>query len=98
MKFVGGQPLRTGERGRFLVAHATGYAQIFSPTISTTGATCSDGSADGDCRNTVGFSTPDNGAFTSRYARNINGESGGATYDTSGTASHHVDFTVTRIG
>ena len=76
-------------------------AQLASVSNSTTGATCSGGnSADGDCRNSVSFSTANNGTtFTSRYAWNINADTGGgSTHDTSGNAQHNVSFTATATG
>jgi hypothetical protein len=77
------------------------HAALSSVSNSTTGATCSGGgSSDGDCRNSVGFSTPSNGTtFTSRYAWNINADVGVAsTHDTSGTAKHNVSFTAVAPG
>ena len=76
-------------------------AQLSSATNSTTGATCSGGGgADGDCRNSVSFSTANNGTtFTSRYAWNINADTGtGSTHDTSGNAQHNVAFSATATG
>ena len=58
------------------------------------------GGADGDCRNSVSFSTANNGTtFTSRYAWNINSDTGvGSTHDTSGNAQHNVSFSATAAG
>jgi hypothetical protein len=80
---------------------ATATAQLSSAGNSTAGATCSGGgSSDGDCRNSVGFSSANNGTtFTSRYAWNINADIGIlSTHDTSGTAKHNVSFTATAPG
>src|SRR5690606_25774276 len=80
---------------------ATAAAQLSSASNSTTGASCSGGgSSDGDCRNSVGFSSANNGTtFTSRYAWNINADVGvGSTHDTSGTGKHNVSFTATAPG
>jgi len=80
---------------------AAAFAQLSSVTHSTTGATCGGGSnSDGDCRNSVGFSSPNNGTtFTSRYAWNINADVGVAsTRDTSGNAQHNVAFNATAPG
>ena len=76
-------------------------AQLSGASNSTTGATCSGGGgADGDCRNSVSFSTANNGTtFTSRYAWNINADTGiGSTHDTSGNAQHNVAFSATAAG
>ena len=86
-----------------LVASAPSLAMAALSGVgnSTTGASCSGGgSSDGDCRNSVAFSTPSNGTtFTSRYAWNINADVGVAsTHDTSGTAKHNVSFTATAPG
>ena len=86
-----------------LVASAPSLAMAALSGVgnSTTGASCSGGgSSDGDCRNSVAFSTPSNGTtFTSRYAWNVNADVGVAsTHDTSGTAKHNVSFTATAPG
>ena len=83
----------------FMGGRAT--AQISSPSESTAGASCSGGGGgDGDCRNSVSFSTPSNGiTFTSRYAWNINADTGVfSTHDTSGNAQHNISFSVTAPG
>src|SRR5213593_625027 len=85
-----------------VMAATPARAQLSSATNSTTGAGCggSGTGADGDCRNTVAFSTANNGTtFTSRYAWNINADTGiFSTHDTSGNARHNVDFTATAPG
>ena len=84
-----------------LVTGVPSWAQLSSPTDSATGATCSGaGSVDGDCRNTAAFSTANDGTtFTSRYAWNINADTGvGSTHDTTGNAQHNVAFTATAPG
>ena len=76
-------------------------AQLASVTNSITGNSCAGGSnTDGDCRNSVAFSVANNGTtFTSRYAWNINADTGTAsTRDESGTAQHNVSFTATAPG
>ena len=83
----------------FMGGRAT--AQISSPSESTAGASCSGGGGgDGDCRNSVSFSTSSNGiTFTSRYAWNINADTGVfSTHDTSGNAQHNISFSVTAPG
>src|SRR5689334_21308277 len=80
-------------------------ANMTGASDSTTGASCggSGSSTDGDCRNSVGFSSACGilgcTAFTSRYAWNINADTGIlSTHDTSGTARHTVNFTATAPG
>ena len=75
-------------------------SQISGATNSTTGATCSGGgSADGDCRNSVSFLLNNGTTLKSRYAWNINANTGVfSTHDTSGTAQHNIAFTATAPG
>src|SRR5262245_17235273 len=76
-------------------------AQLGSATNSVTGASCGGGSnGDGDCQNSVVFTVPNNGSnFTSRYAWNINADTGvGSTRDESGNAQHNISFTATAPG
>src|ERR1051326_260852 len=84
-----------------VVAATPVRAQLSSATDSALSATCSGGgSTDGDCRNSVAFSTANEGTtFTSRYAWNINADTGvGSTHDTSGSARHDISFTATAPG
>src|SRR5881398_2595997 len=86
-----------------LVSAAPARAQMSSAADSTSGATCSGGGgADGDCRNTVAFTAACGGSctsFTSRYAWNINADTGvGSTHDTSGTAIHTITFNASAVG
>jgi hypothetical protein len=75
-------------------------AQISGASNSTSGASCSGGgSTDGDCRNSVSFTVNNGVTLTSRYAWNINADTGAfSTHDTSGNASHHVNFNATAVG
>src|SRR2546429_1525461 len=76
-------------------------AEIRTASPSTSGATCSGGGGgDGDCRNSVALSTANNGiTFTSRYAWNINADTGiFSTHDTSGDAQHNLSLSVTAPG
>jgi hypothetical protein len=76
-------------------------ATMSGASNSTTGATCSGGgSGDGDCRNSVSFTVPNNGTtFTSRYAWNINADTGVfSTHDTSGNAQHNISFSASAVG
>src|SRR6185503_10143065 len=100
--------LRTKRIGTFVVAGAflllsgaVGHAQLSGVSNSTVGAACGGGcNADGCCSNSVQFPGGIGAtSFTSRYAWNINADVGvGATRDTTGTGSHHVDFTATAPG
>jgi hypothetical protein len=76
------------------------HAQLSGATTSTAGATCSGGaSADGDCRNSSAFTASSGTTFTSRYAWNINADTGVfSTHDTSGTPRHTLTFNATAVG
>ena len=76
-------------------------AQLSSVTDSTTGSSCAgSNNSDGFCGSAVSFSVPSNGAtFTSRYAWNVNADTGLFGNQTrAGTAAHHVNFNATAVG
>jgi hypothetical protein len=75
-------------------------AQISGASVSITGATCSGGSSDtGDCRSSTQVLSNNGTTFSTRYAWNINADTGlGSTRDISGTARHNVSFTATAPG
>jgi hypothetical protein len=79
---------------------ASAWAQLSGSTSDTTGATCSGGGVgDGDCRNSTQQLTNTATTFQSRYAWNINADTGiFSTHDTSGSARHNVTFNATAPG
>ena len=83
-----------------VVTGPSAWASLSGSSTSTSGASCSGGgSADGDCRNSVSVITNNANTYKTRYAWNINADTGvGSTHDTSSSASHHVDFTVNAPG
>src|SRR5436309_10068130 len=76
------------------------WAQLSGSASNATGATCSGGgSGDGDCRNSTQTLTNTGSTFRSRYAWNINADTGVfSTHDTSGNARHNVSFNATAPG
>src|SRR4051794_18082836 len=75
-------------------------AQISSASSSTAGASCSGGgTADGDCRNSPSLPVNNGVTLQSRYAWNINADTGSfSTHDPDGNAQHNVSFNATAPG
>jgi hypothetical protein len=83
-----------------MLAAPAAWAQITSGTVSAAGATCSGaGGVDGDCRNSAQTLTNNGTTFATRYAWNINADTGiFSTHDTSGNARHSLNFNATAAG
>jgi hypothetical protein len=83
-----------------LVAAAPAFAQLSgSNTTGTTGTCGGVNDANGFCGFSVGTQTNTGAQFKSRYAWNINADTGAlSTKDISGTSTHHVNVNATAPG
>ena len=79
---------------------APAWGQISSVSVNPTGATCSGGaSIDGDCRNSTQTLTNNGTTLATRYAWNINADTGVfSTHDTLGNARHNISFNAMAPG
>ena len=87
--------------GFVLLVAAPARALLSGATDSNlAGFTCSGGaSVDGDCQRSAAFTANTSSTFTSRYAWNINADTGVfSTHDTSSNAQHNITFTATAPG
>jgi hypothetical protein len=78
---------------------AEAMAQISGASATPTGSTCSGDSADGFCGFSASILTDNGTTLATRYAWNANADTGVfSTFDTTASAHHNVDFTVTAPG
>src|SRR6185503_7473109 len=75
------------------------FAQLSGASSTTTGSTCSGNNADGFCGSSAALQVNTGAQVKSRYAWNVNADIGiFSTRDSSGTQSHHLNFSATAPG